>query len=190
MSTQNEKHNYNFQERMTKTRKFIRATPVLIEELRHRLELMDFYGSKNELDVFVSYAKKFDNPARALSLLHNCHVIRTNNGYPSKPKLIVQALNAVIIPGDPTMALEKAVETLSANIEYTLNREELGLTKLKKRIDSMVKKPKKDTEEKTNKKHDEEAEYDEKNFEEEPSEEDLKQLEKKLEKGEYEEDDE
>ena len=190
MSTQNEKHNYNFQERMTKSRKFIRATPVLVEELRHRLEMTDFYGSEKELDAFVSYARKFDNPGRALSLLHNCHVMRTNNGYPSKPKHIVQALSAVIVPEDPTMALEKAIEKLSANIEYTLNRGELGLAELKKRIEGMVKKPKKGPKKKAGKNHEEEAEDGEENAEDEPSEEDLKQLEEKLEKGKYDGDDE
>mgnify|MGYP007088117613 CR=1 FL=1 len=186
MSTYNEKRNYNFQERMVKKRKFISATPVLVEELRHRLEMTDFYGSEKELNSFVSYAKKFDNPGRALSLLHNCHVMRTNNGYPSKPKHIVQALMAVVVPEDPTMALEKAIEKLSANIEYTLSREELGLGALKERIEGMVKKPKKHA----GKKHNEESEDGEEGSEDEPSEEDLKQLEEKLDKGKYEGDDE
>ena len=190
MSTQNEKHNYDFKERMIKTRKFIRATPVLLEELRHRLEKTDVYGTKKELNEFAEYAKNFDNPGRALALLHNCHVIRTGNGYPSSTKCIVQALKAVLTESDPTIALEKATERLYGQIEYTLSRKELGLDQLKARIDGMAgpRKTRDDTakEESKSKRNKGKEEHAEEAEEEEdesgPDEKELQKLEKELEK--------
>jgi len=192
MSTHNEKHNYDFQQRMIKTRKLIRATPVLVEELRHRLEKTDFYNTKKELNEFAEYAKKFDNPGRALTLLHNCHVIRTGNGFPSSTKAIVRALKAVLKESDPTMALEKAAEKLYDQTEYTLSRKELGLDQLKARIEGMVgvKKTKDhpakgNAKPKRNEKKKEPAEETEEGEQEEesgPDEKELQKLEKELEK--------
>jgi len=87
-----------------------------------------------EIKEFISFSKKFDNPTAAISLLHNCHMIRTNNEYVSEPIKIVAALKAALGNDFRTSSLEKATELLSSQPSYIIKTEELERKKNERKL--------------------------------------------------------
>ena len=87
-----------------------------------------------EIKEFISFSKKFDNPTAAISLLHNCHMIRTNNEYVSEPIKIVAALKAALGNDFRASSLEKATELLSSQPSYIIKTEELERKKNERKL--------------------------------------------------------
>jgi len=96
--------------------------------------------TNREIKEFISFSKKFDNPTAAISLLHNCHVIRTNNEYVSEPIKIVAALKAALGNDSRTSSLEKATEILSSQPSYIIKTEELERKKNERKLKARTQK--------------------------------------------------
>jgi len=103
---------------------FIEERKKIYLESIERIRVNGGYTNR-EMKEFISFSNKFDNPTAAISLLHNCHVMRINNEYDSDPVKIVVALKAGLRNDFRVTTLEKAVELLSDQPSYVINFEEL-----------------------------------------------------------------
>lgn len=92
-----------------------------------RIKKSPVYNNENEVRPFISFAKKFNRMERALTLLHNCHVVRINSDYPSDTKKLVNAVKRIFEETNLVYScavLEAITEYLSSRKEYSLTEEE------------------------------------------------------------------
>ncbi|MCX8202198.1 MAG: hypothetical protein N3G74_00065 [Candidatus Micrarchaeota archaeon] len=140
---------------------------MLLDETIMRIKKNSAYSSEAELIPLIKLACEFDKAETALSLLHNCHVIRINNGYTSDTKRLASLIGKILGGSKSIKGLEKAVQILSAKERYNITTEEME--EIQK---EMKRKEKPATESKKAKKDDETKER------ELPSTDELKKIEK------------
>jgi hypothetical protein len=108
-----------------------------LQNMRARAEHLfchsDNYETMNQLKPFVAYAglPMFStDPERALIILHNCYVMKKNNGYNSNAAGIVKSITSILGTnlkgaGNMMSRLESAAKTVAGEDESTIDGADL-----------------------------------------------------------------
>lgn len=169
-------------EKKIKTKSILKYPPFL-EEIIQRLDKSPVYDDEKTLKEFTKYAINFDNPERALTILHNCYTIKINNDQKPNYKKLIKTIDSYVSDFKVVAFLEKVVDKLTQKEEYSLTEEEIqSLNQDKENIKMRMENENKKEEEKNNKKasKSKKKNEEENEFEEEsgPSLRELKKIEK------------
>ncbi|MEM3455255.1 MAG: hypothetical protein QXF07_01230 [Candidatus Micrarchaeia archaeon] len=150
----------------------------LLNETIMRLSKSEIYKNYYELKPFIDLANKFEEREIAISIIHNCHVMRINNNHPSTTKRVAAAIEKALGGSYSIKMLEPIAELLSSRDTYDIKDDEIKeiKEKIKKQKSSIKARLNKMKENKKNQKEERDDMYEE----EIPSKKELKKIEREF----------
>ncbi|MEM4134125.1 MAG: hypothetical protein QXO35_01520 [Candidatus Micrarchaeia archaeon] len=97
----------------------------LLNETIMRLSKSEVYEDYYELKPFIDLANKFEEKEIAISIIHNCHVMRINNNHPSTTRRVAAAIEKALGGSYSIRLLEPIAELLSSRDTYDIKDEEI-----------------------------------------------------------------